>query len=138
MRLSRRHREHDLGFRLTPLVDVVFLLIIFFMTISQISRTNAQWIQVPRVPPAWSEAAPVSISVTVDQAGRLSVSGEPLDIAGFDDWVARQLQGVAGDASRLQVLLRYDHRCTSEVLNELVRRLAARSITRVRLAVSPE
>ncbi|HMP79721.1 MAG TPA: biopolymer transporter ExbD [Pirellulaceae bacterium] len=138
MRLSKHHRDHTLGFRMTPLIDVVFLLIIFFMTISQISRTNAHLIQVPKVSPAWSETQPVVLSLTVDQHGQLAQSGTPLSMEGFEIMIQQHLVRAEHDPSRLQVLIRYDHRCPSRLLNEIVRRLTARGIAHVRLAVTAE
>ncbi len=138
MRLSRHHREHQVAFRLTPLIDVVFLLIIFFMTISQISRTNAQLIQVPRVAPAWNDDRPLVLTWTVDQDGRMIHGGTHLPLEAFPAFLQEQLAQVDNDPSRLHVLIRYDHRCPTRILNTLVRQLTAQGVISVRLAVTAE
>ena len=38
MKLTRTKRNHGVTFNITPMIDIVFLLIIFFMTVSQITR----------------------------------------------------------------------------------------------------
>ena len=37
MRLSKPRKQGQLGISMTPMIDIVFLLIIFFMTVSQIT-----------------------------------------------------------------------------------------------------
>ena len=40
MRLSRSTSAETLGFNMTSMIDIVFLLIIFFMAVSHLSRTQ--------------------------------------------------------------------------------------------------
>ena len=42
MRVPQNLRSGDLGFNMTPMIDVVFLLIIFFLVSSHLARQEAQ------------------------------------------------------------------------------------------------
>lgn len=72
-------RPRRLGFNMTPMIDVVFLLIIFFLVSSHLARQESQ-IPLP-LPVAASgedeaaEAAP-RVTISVDEAGQLFLGGQ--------------------------------------------------------------
>ena len=49
MKLSKHRRRPDVAFNMTPMIDIVFLLIIFFMTVSQITQVNDEPIELPKL-----------------------------------------------------------------------------------------
>ena len=69
MRLSKGLRHKSLAFNLTPMVDVVFLLIIFFMTVSQISKINSQFLQIPEVGPLETGETPITLTINLLESG---------------------------------------------------------------------
>ena len=48
MRLCKRRRPTKVAMNMTPMIDVTFLLLIFFMTVSQVSKLNREQLELPR------------------------------------------------------------------------------------------
>lgn len=77
----KHEQMEEPSINLTPMVDVVMLLIIFFLVGAQFNKPERQYeINLPTV----SEAPPLTqlpdeIVVNVDRGGNFSVSGEVLD-----------------------------------------------------------
>ena len=83
MRVPRFLRSGEVGFNMTPMIDVVFLLIIFFLVSSHLAKQEAQ-MQLP-LPVADSgeepddEARRLTLNVTAD--GSMLLAGRHLDRA---------------------------------------------------------
>jgi biopolymer transport protein ExbD len=98
---------------LTPLVDVVFLLLVFFLVATTLSEEERQLsVQLP----AASEAQPLTarpreVVVNVDAAGQYYVSGEPLDLKRLEEVLA---VASASNPGRASVIIRADRRCQWE------------------------
>ena len=78
--LSLNRRRSRVVLSLTPLIDVVFILLVFFMLVSQFT----QWRQVEMSPEATLGGETTSISpvlVLVDESGSYTVSGETVHLA---------------------------------------------------------
>ncbi|NQD37629.1 biopolymer transporter ExbD [Permianibacter sp. IMCC34836] len=76
----RRHGREDLNINLTPLIDVILTLIIFFMVSTRFNRDTQMQVNLPTAGAAPTEAAlPAEIiEVTVDAAGNFFVNAKPL------------------------------------------------------------
>ena len=94
---------------LTPLIDVVFLVVIFFMVSATFAVQSTVPVQLPRASAEPPDATPM-FAVTVDEAGRIFISqaGAALPVtldslrAALDEWLAaEQGEGVVlhGDAN---------------------------------------
>jgi biopolymer transport protein ExbD len=134
MRLSKRRHGTSVDMNMTPMIDIVFLLIIFFMTVSQVSEVNSERLELPELTGA-EEQKRTSLIINVDQQGQVIVSGNAITMGELLAYVSRELAGVGDDPSRLHVVIRGDERGTSATVNEIVRSLARLQISRVRLAV---
>jgi biopolymer transport protein ExbD len=119
---------------MTPMIDIVFLLIIFFMTVTQVSKINREQVELPKLQGA-EDQKPTTLTVNVDRAGEIVVSGNRVTTARLLAIVSQELAKVGDDPSRLTVVLRADERGTSRVVNDIVKSLARLQITRVRIAV---
>jgi biopolymer transport protein ExbD len=73
-----RRTLEDPAINLTPLIDVVFLLLIFFMVTTTFTRDTRLTVNLPEAEANSSETVPDSIEVTVSQGGRYSVAGQVL------------------------------------------------------------
>lgn len=74
----RRQKANEVGIDLTPLIDVVFLLLIFFMVSTTFKNETHMKLQLPE---AEGDPAPQSaqmIEVTIDANGAYSINGESL------------------------------------------------------------
>jgi len=134
MRLSKRKRETRAAMNMTPMIDIVFLLIIFFMTVTQVSKINREQVELPQLQGA-EDQKPMTLTVNVDRDGTIVVSGNQVTTSRLLAIVSRELAKVGDDPNRLTVVLRADRRGTSRVVNEIVKSLARLQITRVRIAV---
>ena len=78
----RPARRGDLGFNMTPMIDVVFLLIIFFLVSSHLAqRENRIPVELPRAL-SGQQDIPVEIprlTLTVRADGSLWLAGRPTD-----------------------------------------------------------
>lgn len=74
----RPERRAELDLNITPLVDVVFLLLIFFMVSTTFERKSEINITLPKASEAMKEAKPDTISIAVDAQERIYVNEIPL------------------------------------------------------------
>lgn len=78
MRFERQRRE-EVSVNLTPLIDVVFLLLIFFMVSTTFTKESHLEIDLPEVTEHEpTEAVAEVIEVVVNEEGQYSVNGKPL------------------------------------------------------------
>ena len=70
------HKEVDIN--LTPLIDVVFLLLIFFMVSTTFTRETQLSIDLPEAQVEPREADDREIEILIDEAGTFRVNGQGL------------------------------------------------------------
>jgi biopolymer transport protein ExbD len=78
MRLQERRRE-DPEINLTSLIDVVFLLLIFFMVTTTFQRQAQLSIELPDASAEPSEVQDEVIDLSIDDQGRMYLDGRELD-----------------------------------------------------------
>lgn len=74
----RRRAQEDLGLNLTPLIDVVFLLLIFFMVSTTFTRETQLSIDLPQASGSARESHDQQVEILIDEAGRYRVNGQKL------------------------------------------------------------
>lgn len=74
----RRHQVEEPGINLTPLIDVVFLLLIFFMVTTTFNRETRLAVNLPEADAEATEAVPEQLEVAVDADGRYALNGRLL------------------------------------------------------------
>lgn len=77
MKFRRQHRD-ELGINMTPLIDVVFLLLIFFMVSTTFTRETQLTIDLPEAQGQPNESVEEQIEILVDESGGYRVNGEAL------------------------------------------------------------
>lgn len=138
MILNRRKRRHSLGFVMTPMIDIVFLLIIFFMTVSQATQVMEQPLPLARVAQGAEATRPSTLTVNLDREGQLIMAGKVVSIDWFMDELRKMRRIDSGDQSPLHVKLRVHRDCPSQEVNRVARVLARQGIQSVRIAVMDE
>ena len=118
------------------MIDIVFLLIIFFMTVSQITRVVDQPMQLPNVNIGASKSVPTTVTINVDKDGVLIVSGKRFTLDRTLGTLKNTLEQVNNDPSRVKIEIRCDRRCTGRHVNELMTGLSEIGFTNIRAAVS--
>jgi biopolymer transport protein ExbD len=119
---------------MTPMIDVAFQLIIFFMTVSQMSQANQEQLQLPKQKGIESQE-PRTLTINVTSSGEIRLAGETTTMAGLIAQVNYELVRVGDDPSKLFIVLRVDERGESRGANEVVRALGKLRVTRIRIAV---
>ena len=77
MKLRPRRRE-DVELNITPLIDVVFLLLIFFMVSSTFEKQSQMKITLPESSEKVTSEIPDSVTVEIDTQGRVFVNKKSL------------------------------------------------------------
>jgi biopolymer transport protein ExbD len=77
VKFRRQHRD-ELAINLTPLIDVVFLLLIFFMVSTTFTRETQLTIDLPEAQGQPKETVEEQIEILVDESGSYRVNGEAL------------------------------------------------------------
>ena len=90
----RQLRRPEVSINLTPLIDVVFLLLIFFMVSTSFSELTQLVVDLPE-----AEGAPASTDTTlllvVDVEGKMTLDGAPVpnDARGLSEALRQRLSG---------------------------------------------
>lgn len=77
----RPQRKEELELNITPLIDVVFLLLIFFMVSTTFERESEIKITLPKVSQEGGEAGPQVVQVAIDANERIYIDERPLEDA---------------------------------------------------------
>lgn len=103
----RPNRKDDLDVNITPLIDVVFLLLIFFMVSTTFQRESEIEVVLPQ---ATVDAAPTDdfvMQVTIDAEGTYYVNGQRVINTKLET-LKKAMQEVAGDRKDPPIILSAD------------------------------
>lgn len=75
MRLVRKKSKTSQGLNLTSMIDIVFLLVIFFMVVSQFQKIELEKLELPRAEPAavTPPVKPSRLVINVHANGRIII-----------------------------------------------------------------
>jgi biopolymer transport protein ExbD len=129
----------EASFDLTPMIDVIFLLIIFFMLSSQFASTEARPVDLPREPgmETVGSEAEAKLLIDVSRDGAYSVMGEPVTLEALSRMAAPR-PTASGGMGRSAVVVRADRSCPASALNRLADSLAGSGVEQWSIAVMPE
>ncbi len=97
--------EGDNGISLTPLIDVVFLLLIFFLTATTFSREEVEMdLDLPEAASGEAGGGEQTIVINIDRDGRLVMNGRGVTEAALH----QKLRAAAARNRDRQVLIRGD------------------------------
>lgn len=107
MPLKTSHDE-NLSLNLTPMIDVVFLLVIFFMVATKFTELERHIdLELPQVPTAGASAAPQSPRVvTVNASGQVLLDGQGVSL----DELTTNLAAAVSRSTDVQVVINGDAR----------------------------
>ncbi|MBM96795.1 MAG: biopolymer transporter ExbD, partial [Oceanospirillaceae bacterium] len=74
----KRQARDDVSVNMTPLIDIVFLLLIFFMVSTTFTQENHLSIDLPEASAEPSSAPVEAIDVVISAAGDYSINGKVL------------------------------------------------------------
>ena len=119
---------------MTPLIDIVFQLLIFFLVTAQMAEVTRAQLDLPKEKgeeAGDSDKAGLTINVLAD--GSVVVADDTLSEAALDRAIEAAIDA-AGCADMLKPLVRADRNCDAERLNEVFRRLSSHGLAAIRLA----
>ncbi|MES1944331.1 biopolymer transport protein ExbD/TolR [Salinisphaera sp. PC39] len=134
MRLPRS-RSEDPQLNLTSLIDVVFLLLIFFMVTTTFVPHAGLQLRLPEAAatPAETEGRPLDVSI--DAADRIYVDGEP--VRSEPAALRARLSARAGDDAGRGVRIRADGRASHQAVVSVMDAAAALGLARVEIVTRP-
>lgn len=118
MRIEPPTQRHRLRLGITPMIDVVFLLVVFFMLVSTFvdpSSISLEQTAAPGATTGDSEA----IRVHIHASGGIDVDGEPVPLANLTDSLQRRLRKNQAYPVRVQA----DHAVSLQRLVQVLDRL---------------
>ncbi len=127
--------DDSLQLNLTPMIDVVFLLVIFFMAATQFTKPEKSLdLELPTVTEGGAstntQQKPSVVAITAE--GKVTLDGRPLSLADLET----DLRTLAADRPRLEVLVEADAR--SDFQHVAAAMAACRAAGVVELGVSVE
>jgi len=126
----------EASFDLTPMIDVILLLIVFFMLTAQFTRSDQSALNLPAEKGDHARVEePAVLIIELSRTGRATLLG--VEVA--PDAVASvvgQHAATPGAAPAVDVLIRADRDCPSSALNALCASLASAGLRSVKLATS--
>lgn len=137
MRLRRRQHRPGCDINIAPLIDVVFLLIIFFMLVSQFTRIEVEPLSLPHARHLDRSATPVLIKMIVNvyANGRVVVAGVEHTADSLGQLLQTESKKHAG--GEVSVLIRSDRQAPWQKVSKIMEACHNRGVSRVRVATVP-
>ena len=135
MHLHKIKREYGYDINIAPLIDVVFLLIIFFLTVSHIARIQVEPLELPeaREGRKSDQLTGGRLIVNVHKDGRVVIAGQTQSLTSFRRLVAEEESDE--DSGPSSVLIRGDREAPWAKIAELMNVCTECGIGQVDVAV---
>jgi len=132
----RTSAERMLLIEITPMIDVIFLLIIFFMTTARFAQDTRAEIDLPREQgDQQEEAEEAGIVINIDSEGTVIVAGETMTMEDLDALVLSEAARTPGrDPEGLKLMIRADRNADTGRMNEIIKRLQRLGVGAARVA----
>lgn len=136
MNLRTRPRDEP-EINLTSLIDVVLLLLVFFMVSTSFLKATEIRLQLPQAEAMPREEPPLEIEIMVSAAGDYFVDGQEL-VNRRPETLQRALEQVAGDRRELPVTIRADGRASHQSVVTAMDTVGRLGFTRILIATVSE
>ncbi len=128
MHLQSHHRKALRRISLTPLADLVFILLVFFILETSFVQFREVAFKVPDEPTKASHAQGESLSIQVFPGGKLWIDGESMALAELTPWLMRQQL-----SAETAVILKAEDSVPLQILVEAMDLLRVQSLPRVQI-----
>lgn len=138
MKAPSMTRSRSVSFNVTSLIDIVFLLIIFFLVASHVARSEAvEPVDLPKIsdPAGDEEKTPLRIVVTVMADRSMWVGGRQVLLPQVEQLI---LSAAQESLNQVEVRIRADHAATYLEIEPILLACAQFGVTRVGFAVLPK
>lgn len=122
---------------ITPLVDIVFLLLIFFLVASRFAEEDQE---LDVLLPSVSEARPLiaqpsEIFINIDSQGNYFMGGQLLDLGGMEQVLST---AAVNNPLHQSVIIRADRRCSWDAVAQAVSTCHSAGIHDIRPTTAPD
>lgn len=133
MNFKRQLKREEVSVNLTPLIDVVFLLLIFFMVTTTFTRDTRLLITLPEAEGEVTRVDDQQVEVMIARAGTYSVNNRVL--ANSDPAALREAVGLAseGDTAR-PILITADAQASHQSVVTAMDTLGSMGFNRINIA----
>ena len=144
MRVTKRFHTEELELNMTPMIDIVFQLIIFFLVVSEFaSYDRIADLTLPSASEAKAEdvAVPDRLIISVDRLGRIWIAGRERTMADVDRYlrVEKNQRGEErGKKTGLPVLIQADRNAAWRVIQDVIEKANELKIWRLSFATKKE
>ena len=133
MRLQKKRRKKGADMNMTPMIDVVFQLLIFFMIGSQMSEASKESIPLPKQKGEDQKTALITININ-DQE-QIIMQGTRTSLERLIGQVADEVVRQDDDPRRVRIVIRADERVRSGAVSAVTEALTRLGVKRVNIAV---
>jgi biopolymer transport protein ExbD len=134
-RLRLRRRRLGLEVNLTPLIDVVFLLLIFFMVSATFDRLSEVRVELPRAGAEPEARESRHIELTIDREGRYYVDRREV-VNTSRDILERALKKARGDRAEVPVVIGADAKTPHQAVITALEAASQAGLTQISFAVA--
>lgn len=133
MNLRPKRRDDSLLVDITPLIDVVFILLLFFMVASTFDRQAKLKIDLPEASAQAQMQETQSVVITIDAKGRYHINDRQL-VNSQKETLKLALQKTVGDNKNTPLVLRADARTPHQAVVNAMDVAAQLGLTRLSIA----
>lgn len=134
MKLRRSRSVGVASFDLTPMIDVVMQLLIFFLFTSQFASMARSPMDLPKqAGEEVEEIEQAAIVIDIQADGQAMIESRPVTREGLTRTLEAEVARVGGDPGGVEVLVRADRTASARHLNDIARELVRLKIRNWRL-----
>ena len=100
----RRAKLEEPGLGIAPLIDIVFLLLIFFMVTSHFDVASGVRIELPKVAGTTHDQRESKVTIIIDKDGQSYLEGEKIDMKGLGE----RLRTLVQEKNEVHLVLQAD------------------------------
>ena len=132
MRLHRENRRKHAEASLISLINIVFLILVFFMIMGRLTSTDILAVDPPAAANA-KAANPGDISVLMDPEGRIAVNSERVEPGALQDVLSKYLSQYTAPRAA-EIVLKADASTRFDQLDPVLEEIRALGIVQLSLA----
>ncbi|MFC3852969.1 ExbD/TolR family protein [Salinispirillum marinum] len=133
----KRTRDEELSVNLTPLIDVVFLLLIFFMVTTTFTRETQLEVELPQIQSENAVTSEQRVDVVIDAAGSIEINAQLLINTQFDT-LRRALADVIEPGNQQVVVITTDQQTPAQALLNVMDAVGQLGHSRIAFAAQVE
>ncbi len=134
MRLNKGKRPDSIALDMTPMTDVTFQLIIFFMTTGSAAMVENEKMELPMLK-GTTDQGEYNLVINITAENKIINRGNSLTVPQLKGLVNQVIKEGGGKTDLMLVVVRVDRRCTSALVNQVMVMLQQAGIKKGRIAV---